>query len=44
VGSNYNLLSEVPDYGAKIEVSNKFWKVKMKKTDFNYIKFLWLKF
>jgi len=44
MSSNYNFLSEVPDYGANIEVSNNFWKVKMKKTDFNYINFLWLKF
>ena len=24
VGSNYTLMSEIPDYGASIEVSNKF--------------------
>ena len=24
VGSNYTLMSEIPDYGANIEVSNKF--------------------
>jgi hypothetical protein len=25
MSSNYNFLSDVPDYGANIEVSNKFW-------------------
>jgi hypothetical protein len=25
MSSNYNFLSDVPDYGANIEISNKFW-------------------
>jgi hypothetical protein len=25
MSSNYNFLSDVPDYGANLEVSNKFW-------------------
>ena len=24
VGSNYSLMSQIPDYGANIEISNKF--------------------
>jgi len=24
MGSNYNFLSDVPDYGANVEISNKF--------------------
>jgi len=25
MSSNYNFISDVPDYGANIEISNKFW-------------------
>ena len=28
LGSNYNLLSNIPDYGINFEVSSKFWYVK----------------
>jgi hypothetical protein len=25
MSSNYNFISDVPDYGTNIEISNKFW-------------------